>query len=55
MNPGSNCYYPPLKPQEEDKEEIQEVSASLDAANEISVDASVLPELGGILQNKECH
>lgn len=55
MNPESNCYDPPLNPHEEDEEEIQEVSASLDAANEISVDASVLSELGGILQNKECH
>lgn len=44
-NPGSNCLKLPLKPSEVDKEEMQEVSASLARAEGISKDAAVAPVL----------
>lgn len=53
---GSNCCKPPLDTTEEDTEDKQEATASLDTAKEISVDAAVaavLPELDGIFTCEE--
>lgn len=47
MDAGSNCCNLPLKSTEEDRDETQEVTVSLAAAKEISLDAAAAAVLSG--------